>query len=52
MVHLYINYVKQLKERAGIFFTAKEGAGMTAAGRAAYNKQTGGNLKSTTTRRW
>ena len=28
------------------FLTAKEGAGMTAAGRKAYNKQTGGNLKA------
>ena len=28
------------------FRTVKEGAGMTAAGRAAYNKQTGGNLKA------
>ena len=28
------------------FLTAKEGAGMTAAGRAAYNRQTGGNLKA------
>jgi hypothetical protein len=28
------------------FLSAKEGAGMTAAGRAAYNKQTGGNLKA------
>ena len=28
------------------FLSAEEGAGMTAAGRAAYNKQTGGNLKA------
>ena len=28
------------------FLSAKEGAGMTAAGRAAYNKETGGNLKA------
>jgi len=27
------------------FLTAEEGAGMTAAGRAAYNRETGGNLK-------
>ena len=27
------------------FLTAKEGAGMTAAGRAAYKRETGGNLK-------
>ena len=27
------------------FLTAKEGAGMTAAGRAAYKKETGGNIK-------
>ena len=26
------------------FLTAKEGAGMTAAGRAAYKRETGGNL--------
>jgi hypothetical protein len=28
------------------FLSAKEGAGMTAAGRKAYNKETGGNLKA------
>ena len=28
------------------FLTTKEGAGMTEAGRKAYNKQTGGNLKA------
>jgi hypothetical protein len=28
------------------FLTAKEGAGMTEAGRKAYNKQTGGDLKA------
>ena len=28
------------------FLKAKEGAGMTAAGRAAYNKETGGDLKA------
>ena len=28
------------------FLTASEGAGMTAAGRRAYNKETGGNLKA------
>lgn len=28
------------------FLTAKEGAGMTEAGRKAYNKETGGNLKA------
>ena len=28
------------------FLKASEGAGMTAAGRRAYNKETGGNLKA------
>jgi len=28
------------------FLSAEEGAGMTAAGRAAYNRETGGNLKA------
>ena len=37
---------KTTKGKGRHFLTAKEGAGMTAAGRAAYNKQTGGNLKA------
>ena len=37
---------KTTKGKGRHFLTAKEGAGMTAAGRAAYNRQTGGNLKA------
>ena len=37
---------KTTKGKGRHFLTAKEGAGMTAAGRRAYNKQTGGNLKA------
>ena len=37
---------KTTKSKGRHFLTAKEGAGMTAAGRRAYNKQTGGNLKA------
>ena len=37
---------KTTKGKGRHFLTAKEGAGMTAAGRAAYNKETGGNLKA------
>jgi len=37
---------KTTKGKGRHFLTAKEGAGMTAAGRKAYNKQTGGNLKA------
>ena len=37
---------KTTKGKGRQFLTAKEGAGMTAAGRKAYNKQTGGNLKA------
>ena len=36
---------KTTKGKGRHFLTAKEGAGMTAAGRAAYNRETGGNLK-------
>ena len=37
---------KTTKGKGSHFLTAKEGAGMTAAGRAAYNKETGGDLKA------
>ena len=37
---------KTTKGKGRHFLTAKEGAGMTAAGRAAYNKETGGDLKA------
>jgi len=37
---------KTTKGKGRHFLTSKEGAGMTAAGRKAYNKQTGGNLKA------
>ena len=37
---------KTTKGKDRHFLTAKEGAGMTAAGRKAYNKETGGNLKA------
>ena len=40
------NLRKTTKGKGRHFLTAKEGAGMTAAGRRAYNKQTGGNLKA------
>ena len=36
---------KTAKGKGRHFLTAKEGAGMTEAGRKAYNKETGGNLK-------
>ena len=37
---------KTTKCKGRHFLTAKEGAGMTAAGRKAYNKETGGDLKA------
>ena len=37
---------KTTKGKGRHFLTTKEGAGMTAAGRKAYNKETGGNLKA------
>ena len=37
---------KTTKGKGRHFLSAKEGAGMTAAGRRAYNKETGGNLKA------
>ena len=37
---------KTTKGKGRHFLTAKEGAGMTAAGRKAYNRSTGGNLKA------
>ena len=37
---------KTTKGKGRHFLSAKEGAGMTAAGRRAYNKATGGNLKA------
>ena len=37
---------KTTKGKGRHFLTAKEGAGMTEAGRRAYNKETGGNLKA------
>jgi len=37
---------KTTKGKGRHFLSAKEGAGMTAAGREAYNRQTGGNLKA------
>ena len=37
---------KTTKGKGRHFLTAKEGAGMTAAGRAAYKRETGGNLKA------
>ena len=40
---------KTTKGKGRHFLTAKEGAGMTAAGRKAYNKKTGGNLKTAVT---
>ena len=36
---------KTTKGKGRHFLSVKEGAGMTAAGRAAYNRETGGNLK-------
>ena len=37
---------KTTKGKGRHFLTAKEGAGMTEAGRRAYNRETGGNLKA------
>jgi hypothetical protein len=37
---------KTTKGKGRHFLTAKEGAGMTEAGRKAYNRETGGNLKA------
>jgi hypothetical protein len=37
---------KTTKGKGRHFLTAKEGAGMTAAGRAAYKRETGGNSKA------
>jgi hypothetical protein len=37
---------KTTKGKGRHFLSAKEGAGMTAAGRSAYNKETGGDLKA------
>ena len=37
---------KTTKGKGRHFLTADEGAGMTQAGRNAYNKETGGNLKA------
>ena len=37
---------KTTKGQGRQFLTSKEGAGMTAAGRAAYKRETGGNLKA------
>lgn len=37
---------KTTKGKGRHFLSAKEGAGMTSAGRKAYNKETGGNLKA------
>jgi hypothetical protein len=37
---------KTTKGKGRNFLSTKEGAGMTAAGRKAYNKSTGSNLKS------
>ena len=37
---------KTTKGKGRHFLTSKEGAGMTAAGRAAYKRETGGNLKA------
>jgi len=37
---------KTTKGKGRHFLTAEEGAGMTEAGRRAYNKETGGNLKA------
>ena len=37
---------KTTKGKGRHFLSVKEGAGMTAAGRRAYNKETGGNLKA------
>ena len=37
---------KTTKGKGRHFLTAKEGAGMPAAGRAAYKRETGGNLKA------
>ncbi len=37
---------KTTKGKGRHFLSAQEGAGMTAAGRRAYNKETGGNLKA------
>jgi len=37
---------KTTKGKGRHFLSAEEGAGMTAAGRRAYNKETGGNLKA------
>ena len=37
---------KTTKGKGRHFLTAKEGEGMTAAGRKAYNRETGGNLKA------
>ena len=37
---------KTTKGKGRHFLSAKEGAGMTAAGREAYNRETGGNLKA------
>jgi len=37
---------KTTKGKGRHFLTAKEGAGMTAAGRAAYNRETGGNVQA------
>ena len=37
---------KTTKGKGRHFLTSKEGAGMTAAGTAAYKRETGGNLKA------
>lgn len=37
---------KTTKGKGRNFLSTKEGAGMTAAGRKAYNKETGSNLKA------
>lgn len=37
---------KTTKGKGRHFLTAKEGAGMTEAGRKAYNRETGGDLKA------
>jgi hypothetical protein len=37
---------KTTKGKGRHFLSAEEGAGMTAAGRRAYNRETGGNLKA------
>ena len=44
--HPFKKLRKTTRGKGRHFLSAKEGAGMTAAGRAAYNKETGGNLKA------